>query len=56
MIELSNLVKKHLIRMLLDSSAIVNFISEPMIIAFKLQVEIYENYHKLMLAYGVVLL
>ena len=54
-IELSSLVKKCTMNMLLDSSATSNFISDAMAIALKLQVQEDEDFHELTLADGTVM-
>ena len=54
MIELSNLVKKRLVKMQLNSSATGNFILDAMVAAFKMRVHKDENFHELMLTNGTV--
>ena len=54
MIELSNLMKKHPVKMLLDSRATRNFISDAMATALKLQVQEDEEFYELTLADGTV--
>ena len=54
MIELSSSVKKRLVKMLLDSSAIGNFISDAMATALKLQIQDDEDFHELTLADGTI--
>ena len=54
MIELSNVMKKHPVKMLLDSRATRNFISDAMATALKLQVQEDEELYELMLADGIV--
>ena len=56
MIELSNLMKKHPVKMLLDSRATGNFISDAMATALKLQVQDDEDFHELTLADGTIVL
>ena len=55
MIELSNSVKKCPAKMLLDSSATSNFISNAMVAALKMQVYDNEDFHELMLANGTIM-
>ena len=55
MIEFSNLAKKRLVKMLLGSAAIDNFISDAMAIALKLQVQDDEDFHEVTLANGIVM-
>ena len=56
MIELSSLVKKPQVKMLLDSGATNNFISDAMATALKLQVQEDEEFHELTLADGTIVL
>ena len=44
------MVKKHPVKMLLDSRATRNFISDVMATTFNLQVQSYDNFHDLKLA------
>ena len=55
MIELSNLVKKRLVKMLLDLGATGNFSSNAMAIALQLQVQDDEDFHKLTFADGTIM-
>ena len=52
MIELSRLVEKRPVKMLLDSHATSNFILDAMAITLKLQVQNNEDFHELTLANG----
>ena len=56
MIELSNSVKKCLVKMLLDSGATSNFISNTMATTLKMQVYEDEDFHELTLDDGIVVL
>ena len=53
--ELSSSVQKRPVKMLLDSSATSNFISDAMAIALKLQVQKDEDIHELTLGDGTIL-
>ena len=55
MIKLSKLVEKRPVKMLLDSGATGNFISDAMAIALKLHVQDDECFHELTLADGIVM-
>ena len=54
MIELSILVKKRLVKILLDSGATSNFISDVMATALKLQVQEDEDFYEVTLADGTI--
>ena len=56
MIQLSSSVKKRPIKILLDLAAIGNFILDAMVAVLKMQVYDDEDFHKLMLADGIVIL
>ena len=53
-LELSNLVQKRSVKMLVDSGAIGNFVSDAMVTALGLLVQEEEHFHELTLADGIV--
>ena len=55
MIELSSLVKKRQVKMLLDSGATGNFILDAMGATLKMQIHEDEDFHELLLANGTIM-